>query len=234
MFIFTFTFALLFGILGVAFTAFSGTTPELEGLTQEELVRAGIFLTDVDSKNVSRDDVAVIFDMGGPDVEIIWRDQAWCSAQEGGGQHNVLRFRRANAYLGWNYPFYLNLERDNVWYESCILEEWVLEDWSDDYNWTHWIIGADKIFNIAGGDRLDVFLYPRFQNKTMTQAIADGQLTVTVGRGMEEEPNWWTFIGWYVGMSIPNNQFGMPWYFSIVLFLMNAMAVVSLYMMIRG
>lgn len=234
MFIFTFTFALLFGILGVAFTAFSGVSPELEGLTQEELVRAGIFLTDVDSQNVSRDGVAVTFDMEGADVEIKWRENAPCDPDEGGGDHNVLRFRRANMYLGWMFPFYLHLERDNVWYQSCILEEWVIEDWSNDYNWTHWIIGADKIYNIAGGDRLDVFIYPRFENQTITTAIANGQLTITVGRGMEAEPNWWTFVGWYVGMSLPSNQFGMPWFFSILLFLVNAMAVVSLYMMIRG
>ena len=234
LFVFTFTFALIFGILGVAFTSFASTTqPEFAGLTQEDLISAGIFLTNTDTYNLSRGETHV-FTVIAPEVEVVWKEGETCE----GVSHDVFWFSRANSFIGWLLKHWYLLERNNEFYDICILEEWVVEDFDTDYNWTHWVLKTRQHFGIGGQDRLDVFFTIPSGYGSIVDAIEDGYIQVTVGKGMDEDPSWWTFIGWYLGMSLPTSQYGKNiegfWVFRMVLFIMNSLAVIALYMMIRG
>jgi len=222
MFIFTVTFAMVFGVFGMAFTTFVDTEIATGGLSKDDLLKAGIFLTESETFNVTSNGGWVTYSLHEYDVRVRWY----------GVFEQVFEYQRQNTWIStlWT-PCYV--DRDGSWYAND-RENWVTSDFNSEYNWTHRTVTTYRLQGIGGVDSIDVFYQITPGYSSIEDSIINDTVTITVGRGMGETPSWIRFIGWYVGMSFPTNLYGFPWYLSLVLMLVNAMVVVSLYQMIRG
>ena len=229
MFLFTATFALMFGILGMAFTTFTEIEVPTGGLSKEELLRAGIILTESVSWNVTKDGPRVNYALHEYDVGVRW----------GWTYPTWFEYRRESTLIGWVAPQMVYVEHPikehtDISWDRYDREDWIVEEFDPSYNWTHRTASTIRRLGISGPDAIEIFytITPGFSS--MQECMDNGKVTITIGRGMGEDPSWVSFIGWYIGMSFPTNTYGFPWYLSIVLLFMNIMIVVSLYQMIRG
>lgn len=179
-------------------------TMDLGSIAQEDLMQAGIIMNSAVSHNLTR----------GTSTDFVLDDgqyRVWYS-----GQYFV--FQVGNPYVGWLWPITIYTTNETA----------IIDNWDDSYNWTHFTVDEG---GSAQGEAIFT-PYPGYQN--ITSSIAVGNVTLTMGRGFEQQAaDLMAFAGWFAGIVFGWDTSGLPSFFVWIIRIISLIGLASAVMLVR-
>jgi hypothetical protein len=184
--VFFLVFSILFPVIGYALT-FDSSSISTGGLDPDALMSAGIIITDAVTHNVTRAAGWTTFALNSSSYRVQW-------------EGDEFTFQIPHPWLGWSWPTTIA--------PNPYLGVWAIGNFSDDYNWTNFQLDP------SGGASAECFftIYPGWT--TMLDSMADGNVTVTIGKSFTPQAaDLWSFGGWFLGLILGTQTFGLPAFF---------------------
>jgi hypothetical protein len=204
--VFFLAFSVIFPVAGYAFTSFGGV-PSIGGISEESLMNAGIIMNDAVTHNVTRGAGWVTFDLNSTSYRVSW------SADD-------FSFQVPHQYLGWVWPATIT--------PTPYKGVWAIGNYSTTYNWTHFVLDE------GGGHEAEAFFTIYDDYSSMYECMANGNVTVTIGRAFEPSaPDLFSFVGWYLGVITGLQTFGLPAVFLWILRMFTIIGILSAVLLAR-
>lgn len=219
LYVMTLTFTLIFPVLGFTFTNFPDTIGNYDvSLSAEDLMMAGITLTDADSQDLTYGGGFKYYDVGNKTYRSAW-DEDWRDpwiTPIGDG----IVVEQPGIFEWWD-PDKIELKSQAAAYTTKVISNSsIVNEYDVNYNWTR--------FTTTSG--FQVFITPNVRGENITKAVyVTGHLNVTIGSALDESSNFnfAKFVNWYFSMLVGATTFGLPSVFSWVIKIISAISVLS-------
>jgi hypothetical protein len=236
--VFTFIFTVIFSIFAVAFTAFTAQDAALnmQVVSSDDLMRAGITMTKSVSNNVTDDNTWVSFPFAADLTFLVRWDPATGYIYI--ENHPVLFgyftqvFRMHILHDGYDVNNVFHTDFDTDWVQ------WISDDYNADYGWTHhtgYITagGVPIVGWLSSTEHYQLLYTPSEGFQDISTSLAAGKFTLTIGQGLDDTDyaNPAKFINYYIS-SITFSNPSLPWYFSLILDIMTILSVIAILVLV--
>jgi hypothetical protein len=220
--VFSFVLSILFPTFAYALTTF-GDQPEFFDITLDnnELINAGIILSDGESHNVTYNDVYKEYNVSEVVVRVNWKQSV---APPDFFRHITQSWlgKRLGTWLGGFFHLIKPIIDTNVLPETGMNNITVINNFNLDYNWTYYGLKERNLVALISTLPSD--------NNNITKAIMEtGTVTVTIGTKLIEadDINFKNFASWYINIVTGDIDWGMPSFMLLIMRVFTFMTILS-------
>jgi len=229
LYVFVLVLNLIFPVLGYTFTTFGTEYEDYDiSLDLDSLMMAGITFIDAESHNVTYEGEWVYFEIQNKTTRFRFMDKIrdpWITIL-GDGINTQRHSPVSKALDDWNFANRIAVVSYKTGKsEKAMFNASIIAEWDATYNWSRF-----RLF-----DGTNLFITP-FSGTNITKAVyIDGTLNITVAQAFEETTNFnfWQFLGWYSGLMLGSQAWGLPAIFGWVIKILSALSLLSLILLTR-